>query len=103
MRKRENENGPSIGGWTRSPQRLLLSVCVWSLMGCQISTPLSSERSPIPPSLTQECPPLQLLDDGHMGTVLRWAVETVKEYGRCQRNHHGLIEAVTPRKKGTGR
>jgi len=106
MLKHENENGPLNGAWTRSRQLLRLSACAWMLTGCQSSTPLLPERAPLPPSLVQECPPLQSLDNGRMGTVLRWAVETVKEYGRCQRSKHELIEAVRPidtKKEGAGR
>lgn len=64
------------------------------LTACATPTPPSTDRQPLPPSLTTACPDLTPLDDAQGGSVLRKLIETSEMYYECRRRHRALADAV---------
>lgn len=73
---------------------LSIAMFAYLLQGCASPTPPSSERAPIPASLTSPCPDLSPLENGEAGTLLRWIVEVSGLYRDCSNKHGALVEAV---------
>ena len=80
--------------WIGKSRNWLLLLSVLAATGCASLTATSTGRTPIPASLTQPCPPLDLLTEGAGPTVLRWALATVDAYADCAARHQKLVEAV---------
>ncbi len=74
----------------------LAGFAVWMLMACAPSVTLLPDRAALPPDLVQPCPSLPPLIDGTAGAVLRWALDTIEQYGECARGKQALIDAVQP-------
>ena len=82
-------------GWTASLSVLCILLNAGMLTGCASSTMQSQEVAP-QASLRQRCPDLQSLPDSTGASLLRWALETVRDYRICQDRHDRLVQAVEP-------
>ena len=71
-----------------------LSIAIFALIltGCAL-TPPQSEPQEIPANLATPCQPLQHLNDGTGGAVLKWSLAAAKQYADCQSRHKRLVEA----------
>ncbi len=65
---------------------------VLPMMGCGVFKP-PSDLPEIPANLATPCPPLQQIDSGDAGSLLKWGVVSVKQYAECQSRHKRLVEA----------
>jgi hypothetical protein len=96
MQKQRLSTAPSRGRWTSISTVLCIVIASSMLTACATRMPPSQARSPLPPSLTNECPSLSPLSDGTLGAVLRKLIEVSEQFYECQRKHRALVDAVAP-------
>mgnify|MGYP007026540271 CR=1 FL=1 len=74
-------------------QRALMLACAWMMTACASSAPPSAP--PLPPaSLRQPCPALSPPADGLRATMLRWSIQTARDYRECASRHQRLVDAI---------
>lgn len=70
----------------------IVIAAVLTLQGCSIFKP-PSDLPEIPANLATLCPPLQQIESGDAGSMLKWGVVSAKQYAECQSRHKRLVEA----------
>ena len=71
---------------------IVVSFCL-TLSSCASSVTHSPAPLVLPASLRAPCPALVAPDDGSAGSILRWAVETVRAYQVCADRHQETVQA----------